>query len=156
MKVRSAMPCCRQIRLWPLCIFVVTGVLISGCGRASKLPPLAEVSGTVTLDGVALPGARLEFIPDASKGTGGPPALGVSDETGRYELTTLRNKGAAIGFHRVKVTVLSQPKGGAGKAASELALRRYSDPKSSGFAFEVKKLNKGESNVFDLPLKSAP
>jgi len=146
----------RHLGFWSFCVLVSFGVFAAGCGRGNKLPPLAEVSGTVTLDGVALPGAVVQFIPDANKGTQGPPAVGGSDENGHYELMTVKHKGAAIGFHKVKVTVLNQPKGSAGKAASEVTARRYGDPQTSGFAFEVKKLNKGESNVFDLPLKSAP
>jgi hypothetical protein len=141
---------------WSFCFLVSFGVLAAGCGRGDKLPPLAEVSGTVTLDGVPLPGALVQFIPDLGKGTKGPPAVGGTDPSGHYELMTVKNKGAAIGFHKVKVTVLNPPKRAAGKAGPEGIPRRYGDPQTSGFAFEVKKLNKGESNVFDLPLKSAP
>jgi hypothetical protein len=141
---------------WWFCVFASLGVLVAGCGGGNKLPPLAEVSGTVTLDGVPLPGAVVQFIPDATNGTQGPPAVGGSDQNGHYELMTVKHKGAAIGLHKVKVTMLNRPRGTASNAAPAGIPRRYSDPQTSGFQFEVKKVNKGESNVFDLPLKSAP
>jgi hypothetical protein len=35
------------------------------CGRRVDLPPIADVSGTVTLDGAPVPNASVRFIPDA-------------------------------------------------------------------------------------------
>ncbi|HOM17497.1 MAG TPA: hypothetical protein PLQ00_09220, partial [Thermoguttaceae bacterium] len=50
---------------------------LAGCGGSgAKLPPLASVSGKVTLDGNPLPRGTVTFIPDESKGTKGPTAVG--------------------------------------------------------------------------------
>lgn len=140
---------------WLLGVFVWLGVFAEGCGRGVKLPPLAEVSGTVTLDGKALAGATVQFIPDETKGTKGLPAQGVTDENGHFELTTLRHKGAPIGFHKVMVEARRPRKGPMDTQSPSLIPLAYNDPKKSGLSFEVKKLNKGEKNEFNLPLTSA-
>jgi len=59
-----------------------------GCGHHRDLPPVAQVEGVVTLDGKPVPRGMVQFVPDESKGTKGPPAVGVIDENGHYELTT--------------------------------------------------------------------
>jgi hypothetical protein len=147
---------CSRWRLWLLGQAALLAAIAGGCSHRPDLPPLAPVSGTVTLDGQPLAGARLEFIPELSKGTKGPPSLGTSDQTGHYELTTLRQKGAAVGFHKVKI-IAEGPAGGAADARPKsLIPPRYNDPSSSGFSCEVKTVNKGETNEVNLPLTSKP
>jgi hypothetical protein len=69
-------------------------VFLAGCGN--KQVPTCEVSGFVTLDGKAVPGGVITFVPDH-----GPCASGVI-ENGRYTLTTrLHGDGAVAGRHRV-------------------------------------------------------
>ena len=63
--------------------------------------PGHEVTGTVTLDGKPLPGATVIFQPE----DGSRPSIGVTDESGRYELGyTQKVKGALVGKHRVSIT----------------------------------------------------
>ena len=155
MEVSSQMRRSSRSGFWCLCVFASVGVFAGGCGRGVKLPPLAEVSGTVTLDGKALPGATVQFIPDEAKGTKGPPAQGVTDENGHFELTTLRRKGAPVGFHKVAVEARRPRRGPTDTQPPSLIPLTYNDPKKSGLSFEVKKLNKGEKNEFNLPLTSA-
>ncbi|MGL4551752.1 MAG: hypothetical protein ACRC33_11235, partial [Gemmataceae bacterium] len=62
----------------------------AGCGR-----PLASVEGTVTLDGRPLPDAEVQFLPDPTQGTTGPPSSAYTDPDGRYATTTV------VGTHRV-------------------------------------------------------
>ncbi|MGE5192376.1 MAG: hypothetical protein ACM3U2_07715 [Deltaproteobacteria bacterium] len=76
-----------------------------------NLPPLAEVSGTVTLDGKPLEKAVVEFRPT----TDGPSpnlnlatSFGITDQDGKYSLTYLvidekRIPGAVIGKHLVVI-----------------------------------------------------
>lgn len=71
----------------------------SGCGGQAKL---VKVSGVVTLDGAPLPGAAVVF----SSIKGGRDANGMTDDEGRFELTTFKSKdGALPGEYKVVVTV---------------------------------------------------
>ena len=75
--------------------------LAAGCGEPR--PALAEVEGTVTLDGKPVAGAGIVFHPD------GLPAerwssSGISDDAGRYRLVCVNGSaGACVGRHRVTV-----------------------------------------------------
>lgn len=66
--------------------------LIGGCGRGD-LPPLGDVSGTVTLDGEPLSGVIINFKPET-----GRAATATTDEKGNYTLTyTYGVKGTKLG-----------------------------------------------------------
>jgi len=82
---------------------VVLFAIALGCGGSDR-PDLAEVEGTVTLDGVPLPGARIEFKPAQGK-----ISSATTDENGHYELVYLRDiKGAVPGKHTVTITTASE------------------------------------------------
>jgi hypothetical protein len=71
-------------------------VTFSGCGVK-----LAEVTGTVTVNGKPAAGLDVVFEPQSPKG---PPSFGVTKADGTYELKSRgRKKGAIIGTHRVSV-----------------------------------------------------
>ncbi|WP_347244323.1 carboxypeptidase-like regulatory domain-containing protein [Thermogutta sp.] len=71
----------------------------SGCGRGG--PALGQVEGTVTLDGVPLPGARVIFSPV----DGGRSSMAVTDGSGHYELEfAAGSKGAVVGKHKVTIS----------------------------------------------------
>lgn len=77
--------------------------LMTGCGSSSG-PELAEVSGTVTIQG--MPGARVSvaFYPEAE---GGSPSIGSTDESGQYSLMFSTDRsGAMPGKHRVEIQPL--------------------------------------------------
>lgn len=78
---------------------LLAGVVWSvGCSRNDR-PPLANVQGTVTLDGQPLVQARVAFEPVG----GGRTSYGVTDEAGRYHLLYIRDiKGAIVGSHKVR------------------------------------------------------
>lgn len=70
-------------------VFFVVATLAGGCGP--KKPSAYPVEGIVTLDGVPLPGASVVFRPTA----GGQAAAGLTDQAGRYVLSTLGYKPGA-------------------------------------------------------------
>jgi hypothetical protein len=81
-----------------LCRWLLAGLIAGlGCG-----PRVAEVQGTVKLNGTPLSDIEVYFIPDGQKGTRGPRAAAVTDPEGRFrlDLGTL-GQGALIGHHRV-------------------------------------------------------
>ncbi len=83
------------------CLLGLFALVGAGCGRG---PALAEVSGTVRLNGKPMPKALVEFVPDSATGTTGPSSMGFSDERGQYSLTTSGHAaGVVVGTHRVVV-----------------------------------------------------
>lgn len=80
---------------------------LSGCSSGEyKLVP---VSGTVTLDGKPVAGARVIFEPQRSNAqalTAGPGSDGKTNEEGRYSLATTADArpGAIAGTHAVVIT----------------------------------------------------
>ncbi|MFO0980085.1 MAG: hypothetical protein U0996_27050 [Planctomycetaceae bacterium] len=100
----------RRILLMLLCSFVV------GCG-GSDGPELADVTGTVTLDGKPLSRASIRFVPEAS---GGSPSYGATNKDGEYQLLFSADKsGAMIGRHRVEIEMLEPEYDQEGKLVGE-------------------------------------
>lgn len=107
----------RYLLLFRVIPVLVGGVLLSWGGYALfsdmlgdelERPPLAEVSGVVTLDGKGVQ-AVVDFHPDAgdSKSTkSGSMSRGTCDENGKYTLFyTADLEGAVIGKHNVMIAV---------------------------------------------------
>jgi hypothetical protein len=77
--------------------------LLAG-GGCSRGPRLAEVAGTVTLDGKPLDNVLVEFLPEAGAGSSLRRSTGRTDADGHFQLTCDNQKpGAVIGAHRVLV-----------------------------------------------------
>ena len=126
--------------------------LLPGCGgSSSNLPPLAPVSGKVTLDGNPLPRGTVTFIPDESKGTKGPTAVGQIGPDGRFTLQTAQQPGAVLGHHKVRVRARQEAKTPQeeGKEPSLIPLK-YENENTSGLTFEVK----AGRNEFNIELHS--
>jgi hypothetical protein len=71
-----------------------------GCGGTAG-PELAEVYGTVSLDGQPLSKVGLQFIPE---GEGGSPSYGVTNADGEYELLfSAARSGAMVGKYQVEI-----------------------------------------------------
>jgi hypothetical protein len=115
------------------------------------LPPTAETSGTVTLDGQPLPGASIQFAPNVQKGTKGPTGVAFSDDQGHFEVTTSGVRGALVGSHKVAVEARRKPKNETDTQPPSLIPKKYNDPKTSGLTAEVKK---DQKNVVDVRLES--
>ncbi len=128
-------------------------VIPTGCGHTPDLPPMAPVSGQVTLDGKPLPRGTVQFVPEGTED--GNAALGVGhiDSNGHYEITTAGVKGAVVGFHKVCVSAREEMDPEGDPVTKSLIPERYALPESSGIRIEVKA---GEDNDVPLPLKAKP
>lgn len=83
-----------------ICLFAA-----GGCG-GSDGPQLAQVEGTVTMDGKPLPNATVAFQPTGDEGS---PSVGETDEQGRYELRfTFKKAGAMVGEHIVEISTAGE------------------------------------------------
>lgn len=127
---------------------------LAGCGPTLKLPPMAPVTGVVTLDGAPVTTGMVQFAPDHAKGTEGPASTGAIGPDGRYTLSVPDGgNGAMIGWHRVSVVARASPKNDADTLPMLLVPERYINPATSGLSFEVVA---GQTNTIDLQLTSSP
>lgn len=119
----------------------------AGCGRDG--PELGRVTGTVTLDGVPLAGARIEFQPQAEDTS---PSYATTDEEGRYELVYgIGQQGAMLGRHAVRITTYANANDGNGTVSliPERVPPRYNSKTELSRDVEAGK------NTFDFPLEGA-
>jgi len=87
--------------LRPILVAVCGLALLAGCSSEPARPKTYPVTGTVTMKGRPLDGARVVFAPSTP---GLLPASGVTDKDGKYQLTTFEsNDGAQPGDYLVKV-----------------------------------------------------
>lgn len=92
---------CFQRRVLLAASSCLLAVGIVGCGVGDNRPARAPVSGTVTLGGNPVEGALVTFVP---KSKDGESAVGTTDASGQYVLTTFeRGDGAVPGEYFVKV-----------------------------------------------------
>lgn len=136
-------------RCWlPLTLMVMATV---GCGPGG--PPLANVTGTVTLDGKPVPNALVTFNSMAENGS---PSFGKTDKQGRYALEfSTDRKGALLGQHEVEITTqkISKselPDDGSVKETEFVAIPKHYT--RGTLTAEVK----SGSNVCDFALSSKP
>jgi len=91
-------------------LFIPLSLLLAavGCGG----PGFAPVSGKVTLNGKALPKAKVVFAPIPTSGIeAGPASIGETNDQGEYTLTVQGKNvpGALVGQHRVSISALRGP-----------------------------------------------
>ena len=118
-----------------------------GCGNG-----LARVEGIVTLDDEPVRGgdgvrATVFFHP----ADGGSAAVGLVDETGRYELKTGAETGVSPGEYAVTVTATQKvmPRSGGGTPTGRrISPPKYATPTTSGLRFTVE----SGRNTIDLGL----
>jgi hypothetical protein len=125
---------------------VLLAAVVVGCGGGNR----ASVSGTVTLDGKPAEGATVSFTPESGAGGVGA-SYGKVDAAGRYTLETVigDHRGAAVGRHRVSIS-LSQPNPqNPDRAATERIPTRYNV--NSELTFDVPS---GGSDKADFALTS--
>jgi hypothetical protein len=103
---------------------------LAGCGPSE--PILCPVQGKVWCNGQPLTGGVIVFTPDVDRGNRGPLAHGLIRPDGTYTLTTERQAGAVLGWHRVTVATMPLP------GTSISVAERYRQPDLSGLVAEVK------------------
>lgn len=133
---------------WSLLPSMVFALCVVGCGGQglSTVP----VTGTVTYKGKPLEGVSVGFVPEPQKGH---PATGLTDESGRFTLSSFKaGDGATPGEYRV---VIAEPSSAdsedyslpdPSKARFPL---KYSDPNTSGLKATV---TSGAKNDFTFDL----
>lgn len=110
-----------------------------GCGESG--PPLAPVTGTITLKGEPLTGALVEFQPITSEGS---PSYAETDEAGSYDLMFTQDKrGAWVGEHRVRITTRNENERVAEKLPPE-----YNEQSTLQMTVEA-----GKANTFDFVIE---
>jgi hypothetical protein len=84
-----------------LCLALVFNSLY--CGSKNGLN-LGRVRGKVTYMGEPVRWGNILFVPDNTKGTGGPAAIGVISLEGTYNMASEdADDGAMVGFHKVGI-----------------------------------------------------
>jgi len=106
-----------MFRVSGLFALVAACCLIPGCSKAPEGPKLSVVKGKVIYKGEPVPNATVTFIP-----TQGPTAVGRTDTSGAFELTTTGQPGAVEGAHKVTVRAVE---GGASAENVEIGSKEY-------------------------------
>lgn len=88
-----------------LCLLCLLLAAFAGCPGGGTGVDTVAVTGTVTLDGQPVQGANVAFAP---KSADGKAAAGLTDASGRFELTTIEaSDGALPGSYAVTITKVS-------------------------------------------------
>ena len=123
------------------------------CGRCGN--GLAQVNGTVTLDGRPIEGGPQMYgtVSFCREDGSGAPAVGIIDDSGRYMLKTGAREGIEPGTYLVgiavrKITLPTTPD--AMPQPTLITPQKYASVTESGFREEVKL----GSNTFDFALNS--
>ena len=94
----------RLVRLRRLAL-LSTATLVFGFGCAGNGLNLAKVRGKVTYKGEPIKNGTVMFMPDESKGTVGPPAVGTITSDGSYIMSTeSAGDGVIVGSHMIGIT----------------------------------------------------
>jgi hypothetical protein len=78
-------------------------VSLAGCGGEPSLPELTDVEGVVLLGGLPLPHAKIAFNPTKSGLPANSVGIAVTDEAGKFKLSTAGKPGAVPCEHVVTV-----------------------------------------------------
>ena len=153
---------CRMIcsRVLGLGLCALICALVSGCG-GEKVPPLFSVTGKVTYNGKAVPGATVMFFPDvvvgpkSKKDDGPPPPMnrpsGKTDDEGNYELFWNDDHvGVPAGKYKIGISAVDfEPGDDEDEVRPNKVPAKYGNPDKSGFKHEVKA---DGDNVFNFDL----
>jgi hypothetical protein len=97
------MPANTNARRAAFCLTAAALIAAAGCGSGRKLS-YAPVEGKVTLGDAPLSGVTVTFYPITAESEGLPFSTGITDDAGRYTLTSEDGKtGAVVGKCRVVV-----------------------------------------------------
>ena len=86
--------------------FLSLAALLTATGCKPTPPPVVPAEGTVYLDGRPLPFAQVDFIPELKDFGAEMNSTAVTDENGKFVLTSAyqQQAGAAVGTHKVLVS----------------------------------------------------
>src|SRR4051794_23200847 len=88
-------------RVYP---FLLSACLIALTGCSNNGLTLGRVQGKITYKGQPVSAGEVFFMPDESKGTTGPPALGSISSDGSYVMSTEESgDGAIVGIHHIGI-----------------------------------------------------
>ncbi|MDB5312038.1 MAG: hypothetical protein JWO38_6240 [Gemmataceae bacterium] len=130
-------------------------LVLAGCSRTPSYTQNESVEGTVTLDGVPVANAVVQFVPDVNQSTQTPPSSGYTDEKGHFSLACDNKKpGALIGKHNV--VVLPGRGGAADEDEAKAAARGKAAPVPTAYTVVSKTPLKVEvtadQHTYDLSL----
>jgi hypothetical protein len=140
----------KSLRKCSSAISMSVAIGIVGCGG----PYDATVTGTVKLDGVAVPRGTVTSSPVQ----GGPGAYGRIEENGKYTIRTGREVGLPTGEYQVTVaanepsTAEQTASGGPPPLGKPITPLWYRSKDTSGQRYTIQ----GGENRFDLELSSTP
>ncbi len=135
-----------RVRRLPACLFLLTIFFLAGCGGSERVPPLASVKGKVTVDGAPVTAGQVTLAAEETPATPLPLSAGKIGPDGSYEIFTSGRAGAPLGKFKVRVS-----RSTVGEAGVPFD-KKYSDPETSGLAFEV--IASPEPGRYDLKLVS--
>ncbi len=117
-------------RIWiSLLALVFLPVVAVSCGGPAG-PRTVDVTGVVTLDGQAVDGATVTFVPTDE---GGRSAAGITDASGRFTLTTAGGgQGAVPGRYKVSIAKTRGGPAATGATSQEEAMARIKEQMESG------------------------
>jgi hypothetical protein len=101
------------------CLILVSAAtfVVFGCSPGNGLN-LAKVRGKVTYKGEPVKNGTVFFMPDESKGTIGPPAVGSITANGSYVMSTeSAGDGVIVGSHMIGITGLEEKPVSSGSGA---------------------------------------
>ena len=144
-----------------VCLAMASCLPLAGCGGDGPAPPeLYGVTGTVTYKSQPVPGAKVMFMGDGKS----PPAVGVTNASGEFELSSMAGTGAAAGKHAVVVVKNTEAKEPEAALTMEEAARaaqnppeppavgslipaKYADAATSGLEYEVEPSGSNHFNI---------
>jgi ABC-type transport system substrate-binding protein len=138
-------------------IAALSMIALAGCGGSKAGPATVEVTGTVTLDGTPVDAASVLFSPEIGSGDGRLASQAMTDDEGRFKLSTHVGAGKykpGIVPGKYVVTISKLDTAAAKNTFSppkNLLPPKYADPKTSTLTAEVAA---GQANDFPFPLKN--
>lgn len=136
------MPFVRCLVLSGACCFTLA---LTGCGPSAPTGDTVQTmaaSGTLTYMGEPLEHHQVTVMPENAR-----PAVGISDESGRFVLgTNAKGDGAVVGVHRVAVTYVGPPSTNPEEGIMEFTPppppkvkidEKYSNVETSGLTVEI-------------------
>jgi hypothetical protein len=125
---------------------------LTGCrGDPYNLGPRAPVRGQVLVGDKPLPNGIVTFIPDTARNNKSPhqPSANIND--GKYELFTVGEAQAPLGWYKVVVMAYEQDdKGRRPLVPKRLIPAKYEDAKTTPLAVEV--VENAPAKAYDLTL----